>query len=290
LLASTKGNKAEYDRLDALLDIQLDALYKDNSKRAIYDLIAVPVLTPEQRRNLRGEASELLGLSPLNTEYKEKGLRAKLPQPVAGLPVCMSLDAYTQPDTFRFIELEKQKANELGIAINAVAKSLYSNEFMVTLKHIVDTGDMKTNINPTAAADDLIKRAKSQCAIKGNNQSQSRGNNQSEYRGFNEAIIGHNSTVTQINLSSLGKPHRNRNRTRRHSRSRSRSRSPGQSSRHKSSRNLSGSPRRLSGSPRRLSGSQPRRSTRHFSRSSSQNHRPRRSLSSSGGYTRRLKK
>jgi hypothetical protein len=220
-----------YQQLDERLQVKLAEL-RDNN-RALYNNIAVPVQTYEEKKSLYGKASLILGLSsqPLNQgkgSKKRLTQREKMPQPVAGLPVSMSLADYTQPKIFKFKVLEQQKNIALGIAYEGVAASLYDPAFMRTLKAAVETGELINTGELTDMATDAMARAESKCIpdeiFRNRNQSQRRSHS------------------------------RNGNQTRRHSRSRSRSRSP------------------LRGSPRRESHSHTRRRShsRSLSRSLSQ--------------------
>ena len=245
-VAKYRGNELNYQQLSTLLQQKLIKLKTDTPSE--YDRIAVLVLTKKQRNNAHArllnawkidEATNagLSGTKPRLTQ------REKSPQPVPGLPVITSLAEYTEPNIFKFKALQKEKATE--IALKAVAGVLYNDDFKRKLEHIVATGSFETDLNLTAEADKLIKRAESQCIPDEIYQSQRRSQQRSHSRSRSR--------------------NRNRNRTRRHNRGRSGSRSPGRSPRH----------------------TRRRSHIRSLSRSLSQ---PRRSLSSSGGYTRRLKK
>ena len=152
------GKQLTYNDLDEILTEKLQTLKNNN--------IAVPVLTQEDRMKILAKARVDWGL-PAPTKIVRPTQRDKLPQPVAGLPVSMSLSEYTNPPIFRFIELEKQKAYGVQIAYEAVAASLYSDEFMRKLKRVIETGQLQTIVetgiisekddtNPTVLADKLI--------------------------------------------------------------------------------------------------------------------------------------
>lgn len=130
------GKQLTYNDLDEILTEKLQTLKNNN--------IAVPVLTQEERRAILVKHRAEWGL-PAPTKIVRPTQRDKLPQPVAGLPVSMSLSEYTNPPIFRFIELEKQKASEVQIAYGAVAASLYSDEFRLKLKKAVETGQLNDN-------------------------------------------------------------------------------------------------------------------------------------------------
>ena len=168
-----KGEERSYDQLNELLDKKLDELKEKRSPA--YDLIAVPVQTMKERIAAHDRYIREFRIGPATntnlTSKKRLTPRDKLPQPVPGLPVCMSLDAYTTPYIFRFTELEKQKAYDVEEAYNAVAKSLYNADFMRELKHIVETGHISTEtdaINPTVEAEKLITTAEDECTTTGN--------------------------------------------------------------------------------------------------------------------------
>lgn len=205
------GGPLTYQQLDERLQRKLAEL-RDNN-RAVYNNIAVPVQTYEEKKSLYGKASLMLGLSPQHLNEgkgakKRLTQREKMPQPVAGLPVSMSLADYTQPKIFKFRVLEQEKNTALGIAYEGVAASLYDQDFMRTLKDAVETGELINTGELTDMATDVMARAESKCIpeiiVRNRNQSQRRSRSRS----------------------------RSQNRTQRQNRSRSRS--PGRSPRRES--------------------------------------------------------
>jgi len=182
------GKQLTYNDLDEILTEKLKTLKNNN--------IAVPVLTQEERMKILAKHRAEWGL-PAPTKIVRATQRDKLPQPVAGLPVSMSLSEYTNPPIFRFIELEKQKASEVQIAYGAVAASLYSDEFMRELEMVVKTGKLQhivetgiisenDNTNPTVLADKLITTVEDQrCATTGVARKASQRNNNSSNNNNN---------------------------------------------------------------------------------------------------------
>jgi hypothetical protein len=195
------GKQLTYNDLDEILTEKLKTLKNNN--------IAVPVLTQEERRAILAKHRAEWGL-PAPTKIVRPTQRDKLPQPVAGLPVSMSLSEYTNPPIFRFIELEKQKAYEVQIAYGAVAASLYSDAFMRELEMVVKTGQLqniaRTGIisendktNPSVLADKLITTVEDQKCIKTgdkrkatSNKPNNNGNNGSAMPTTNNNPSGNN--------------------------------------------------------------------------------------------------
>ena len=204
-----------YDELDKLLDKKLDELQEKRSPA--YDLIAVPVQTMEKRIEAHKKYIEKYMIGPANTNLTSKKRltqRDKLPQPVPGLPVCMSLDAYTTPYIFRFTELEKQKANEVEIAYGAVSKSLYNADFMRELELVVRTGQLKhiaqTGIisendktNPSVIADKLITTVEDiKCATTEPAQQVTGNNNSGSMSGVSQPATSRNSPSAASSASA----------------------------------------------------------------------------------------
>jgi len=160
--ANFNGRQVTYDDLDRILHEKLDELETSNPSE--YERISVLVLTQKERADVLTKYRASEGL-PLPTKIVRPTQRDKLPQPVAGLPVTMSLAAYTNPTIFRFLALEAQKKSELSVAYGAVAAALYDPEFMSNLKQAVQTGRMP----PTVAATKLITTAEEQRTTTGNN-------------------------------------------------------------------------------------------------------------------------
>jgi hypothetical protein len=215
-----QGVASSYDDLDRMLHQKLEQLKTLNP--SAYDRMTVQVLTQKERADILAEHRRKWGLPP-PTKTVRATQREKLPQPVAGLPVCMSLGEYTDPPIFRFTVVEKQKAEKVGyeIARNAVAKSLYSPAFMLELEEIVRTGQISNSVNPTTAAEDIITTVEEiECATTGNNNatsaaaSSAAASNRRNNRGMGDVsepaqqVTGNNNSGS---MSAVSQPATSRN-------------------------------------------------------------------------------